>query len=116
VSGIALPAGRYTATLPKSTASLAATHTELFHVSPGDSDGDGGVGFGDFGELAANFNATGGPAYRPGDMDGNGDVGFTDFGILATNFNASLSALTLDFGDAPESGTSCVLPQSRPDF
>ena len=106
LSGIALPAGRYTATLPKSAASLAATHTKSFHVLPGDSDGDSGVGFGDFGQLAGNFNASGGPAYRPGDMDGNGDVGFTDFGILATNFNSSLPALMLDFGDAPESGTS----------
>jgi len=106
LSAIALPGGRYTTTLPKGAAALAATHTESFHTLSGDSDGDGAVGFGDFGDLAGNFNATGGPAYRPGDMDGNGNVGFADFGILATNFNASLPALTLDFGDAPESGTS----------
>ena len=106
LSGIALPDGRYTATLPKSAASLAATHTESFHTFPGDSDGDGNIGFGDFGELATAFNVIGGPIYGPGDLDGDGNVGFTDFGILATNFNRILAALDLDFGDASESGTS----------
>ena len=106
LSGIALPDGNYTATLPKAAAALAATHTKSFHTLPGDSDGDGGVGFGDFGDLATNFNVVGGPIYGPGDMDGDGSVGFSDFGILATNFNRLLAGLTLDFGDASESGTS----------
>ena len=106
LSGLALPEGRYTATLPKSAAALAETHTKSLHIWPGDSDGDGSVGFADFGELATNFNATGGLAYRAGDMDGDGNVGFSDFGILATNFNRLLPGLTLDFGDASESGTS----------
>ena len=105
LSGITLPDGNYTATLPKAAAGLAATHTASFHHWPGDSDGDGAVGFSDFGELAANFNVVGGPLYGPGDMDGDGNVGFSDFGVLAANFNRVLDALTLDFGDAPESGT-----------
>ena len=105
VSSVSLPDGNYTATLPAAVG-LAATYTTSFHRLPGDTDGDGAVGFGDFGLLASNFNASGGAPYSPGDMDGNGDVGFTDFGILAANFNRSLPALTLDFGDAPESGTS----------
>ena len=106
LAGIALPDGNYTATLPRAAAGLAATHATSFHVLPGDSGGDSSVGFGDFGELASNFNATGGSAYRPGDMDGDGGVGFGDFGILASNFNRTLPALELDYGDAPESGTS----------
>ena len=106
VSGIALAPGNYTATLPKAAATLSVTHTQSFHRWLGDSDGDGTVGFGDFGELATNFNLVGGPIYGPGDMDGDGHVGFSDFGVLATNFNRILDALTLDFGDAPESGTA----------
>ena len=106
LSGLALPEGRYTVTLPKSAAALAETHTKSLHIWPGDSDGDGSVGFADFGELATNFNAVGGLAYRAGDMDGDGSVGFSDFGILATNFNRLLPGLTLDFGDASQSGTS----------
>ena len=105
LTGFTLPEGNYTATLPQAAAALAATHSKSFRILPGDSDGDGAVGFGDFGELATNFNLSG-PPYGPGDMDGDGAVGFGDFGILATNFNRSLEALTLDFGDAPESGTS----------
>ena len=98
LSGVALAPGYYTATLPKSEG-LAATHSELFSVQPGDSDGDGAVGFSDFGQLASNFNATGVP-YIPGDMDGDGAVGFGDFGILASNFNAALVAPSQDTGDA----------------
>ena len=98
LSGVALPPGYYTATLPKSEG-LAATHSTLFSVQPGDSTGDGAVGFADFGELAGNFNATGVP-YISGDMDGDGTVGFGDFGILASNFNAGLVAPSQDTGDA----------------
>ena len=98
LAGVALPPGYYTATLPKAEG-LAETHSELVSVQPGDSDGDGVVGFGDFGQLAANFNATGAP-YIPGDMDGDGVVGFGDFGILAANFNAALVAPAQDTGDA----------------
>ena len=47
-----------------------------------------------------------GQFWGPGDLDGNGDVNFSDFGILATNFGKMLAALELDFGDAPELGTS----------
>ena len=106
LTSIGLPDGKYTATVPRSAASLAATHTKMLHVLPGDSDGDMSVGFGDFGELAGNFNASGGAPYIPGDMDGDGGVGFGDFGILASNFNRTLPALDMDFGDASESGTS----------
>ena len=99
LSAVALAPGYYTSTLPKS-AGIAATHSELYSVQPGDSDGDGQVGFSDFGELAGNFNVTNGPVYGPGDMDGDRNVGFTDFGILASNFNANLVALAQDTGDA----------------
>ena len=106
LAGIALPDGNYTATLPKTAAGLAATHTVPFHILAGDSSGNSQVEFSDFGDLANTFNTVNGPVFGPGDMDGNGDVNFTDFGILANGFNNLLTALTLDFGDAPESGTS----------
>jgi len=101
LSGITLPAGNYTATLPKAAAGLAETSTKSFHILPGDSAGNRAVDFGDFGDLANNFNTLGGPGYGPGDMDGNGNVDFSDFGILANNFNGTLLALARDFGDAP---------------
>ena len=111
LTNVTVPDGFYTAKLPRTEAlsagvPLAATHAILYHVLAGDSDGDAQVGFSDFGELATNFNVTGGPLLGPGDLDGDGSVGFSDFGILATNFNNSLTAPGLDFGDAPESGTS----------
>jgi len=105
LAGIALPDGNYTATLPKAAAGLAATHTRPLHVLAGDSSGNAQVDFADFGDLANGFN-TAGPSFGPGDMNGDGNIDFTDFGILANNFNNILPALTLDFGDAPESGTS----------
>ena len=105
LGGITLPDGFYTAKLPASLG-LVATHSLPFHVLPGDSSGDGQVGFGDFGALAGAFNTVLGPKYGPGDFDGDGNVGFGDFGILAANFNRSLAAPQLDFGDALENGTS----------
>ena len=98
LSGIALPDGNYTATIPK-TEGLAATFSSLFHVLAGDSNGSTGVEFGDFGELANAFN-TSGPVYGPGDMNGDGSVDFGDFGILANGFNNVLSLPLHDFGDA----------------
>ena len=100
-SALTLPDGNYTAKLPNTEGTLAATHSFVFLVAAGDSNGDGSVGFGDFGDLAGAFNTSGGAPYGPGDMNGDGDVNFGDFGILATNFNNSLAALGLDFGDAP---------------
>ena len=97
LSAVTLPAGFYTATLPKSEG-LAVTHSELFFVQPGDTDGDTSVGFGDFGLLAGNFNGSVG-SYGPGDMDGDGSVGFGDFGILAGSFNAGVTAPPKDAGD-----------------
>ena len=112
-SGVELPDGFYTAKLPITEGTLAATHTDLFSLAAGDSDGDGAVGFGDFGELAAAFNTAGGAVYGPGDMDGDGSVGFTDFGILAANFNNSLTPLTLDFGDAPSPFPTLLVDGAR---
>ena len=99
MSGVTLPSGHISATLSKA-AGLAETHTAVFPILPGDSTGDGQVGFADFGQLAAAFNAVAGAAYGPGDMNGDGNVNFTDFGILAGGFNAVLPLLELDFGDA----------------
>ena len=45
-------------------------------------------------------------------MDGNGFVEFADAVVLSNNFNKTLTAPQLDFGDAPESGTS--FPTSLP--
>ena len=112
VNALSFADGYYTAKLPKNAAvnaqgmPLAATHALLFHVLPGDSTGDAQVGFSDFGDLATNFNTIAGPLLGPGDMDGDGNVTFSDFGILATNFNRILTAPSIDFGDAPEVGTS----------
>ena len=99
LSGVTLPDGYYTATLPKAEG-LAATHSTLFHVLAGDSGGDAQVGFGDFGDLAFAFNTLAGPVYGPGDMNGDGNVNFADFGILAGGFNNSLALPVMDFGDA----------------
>ena len=108
LAGIPFSDGIYTATLPQTatTPELAATHVYRFHVLAGDSNGDGTVGFGDFADLAGNFNTTNGPIFGPGDMDGNGSVDFNDFGILAKFFNNTVSGPALDFGDAPETATS----------
>ena len=94
LSSITVPEGNYTATLPKTAAALAVTHSEPFHILPGDSDGDRQVGFADFGDLASNFNAAGRPPYSAGDMDGTGSVNFSDFGILAANFNRSETGMS----------------------
>ena len=106
LTSVAFPNGNYTAKLLKAEAGLSATHVFSFRIVVGDGDGDGQVGFADFGQLAAAFNTSGGPRYGPGDFDGDGNVGFSDFGVLASNFNNSLALPELDFGDAPESGTS----------
>ena len=118
-SSVNFPAGYYTAELPNTGATsvsgvpLAESYTFAFHVLPGDSDGDLTVGFGDFGELAANFNTVGGPILGPGDMNADGAVNFTDFGILATGFNSTVSVASMDFGDAPQTGTA--FPTTLPD-
>ena len=112
VSNLSFVDGFYTAKLPRTEAvnaqgtSLAATHSLLFHVLAGDSSGNARVDFADFGELANNFNTINGPVLGPGDMNGDRNVDFGDFGILANNFNRLLTAPSLDFGDAPEAGTS----------
>ena len=105
LTSVTVPDGFYTAKLPQAEG-LAATFSTLFHVLPGDSSGDAQVGFTDFGDLAGAFNTVGGPAYGPGDMNGDGSVNFGDFGILASNFNRTLAVPAIDFGDAPEAGTS----------
>ena len=104
LSGIAFPNGFFTAKLPASLG-LTATHSFLFHVLAGDSSGNSQVDFADFGDLANAFNTVGGLKFRPGDMNGDGNVDFGDFGILANNFNEVVPAVTLDFGDALETGT-----------
>ena len=105
-SNVSFPDGYYTAELPKSAATVTATHAIQFHVLAGDGSGDARVGFADFGGWANTFNLINGPKFGPGDFDGDGDVGFSDFGILARNFNRMLTSPLLDFGDAPEAGTS----------
>ena len=110
-AGINFPNGYYSAELLNTDAvsagkPLAATHSFLFHVLAGDSSGNVQVDSADFNDFANHFNTINGPVLGPGDLDGNGNVDFSDFGILANNFNTILTALTMDFGDAPESGTS----------
>lgn len=61
---------------------------EFFAPLPGDIDGDGEVGPGDFSALATAFlSADGDPNWNPdADLDGDGEVGPGDFSILARNF------------------------------
>jgi hypothetical protein len=84
----------------------------LLHVLAGDSNGDAVVGFPDLFDVQNAFNATG-VVFGPGDLDGDGTVGFDDVTILQTTFNNSLTAPAMDYGDAPESGTS--FPTTLPD-
>jgi len=103
---VSFPDGYYTAELGQGAATVATTHTVLFHVLAGDSSGNARVDFADFGDLANNFNAVNVPIFGPGDMDGDSDVDFGDFGILANSFNRILTEPSIDFGDAPELGTA----------
>ena len=112
LAAVSLPEGFYTAELPRSEVNslqgkaLQATHSILFHRLPGDSNGSAQVNTSDFDDLKATFNTINGPVLGPGDFDANGEVNWRDFGILATNFTRVLTPVELDFGDAPESGTS----------
>jgi hypothetical protein len=57
---------------------------DLFAAIPGDSDGDGRVGFPDFVRLADNFGTAG--DWTRGDFDGDGLIQFPDFVQLADQF------------------------------
>jgi len=107
LSGVTLPDGYYTAELPATEGTCNTTHSFLFHVLAGDSSGNALVDFADFAELANNFGTVNGPIYGPGDLNGDGHVIIiSDFFILKDNFNHILTLPTMDFGDAPEAGTS----------
>ncbi len=111
LTGISFPDGNYTAELAAAEAvnaagkPLTATHTAGFHVLAGDGSGNAQVDLADFILLNNNFNTLGGPVLGPGDLDGNGDVNLSDFILLNNTFNQILFAATVDFGDAPESGS-----------
>ena len=111
LSALTLPDGRYTAEIRESQVTtavggpLASTYAIEFHVLAGDLDGDAVVNFNDTVPLSLNFGASSTP-YRDGDTDGDGVVNFNDTVPLSLNFGTSLAPLTLDFGDAPQTGTS----------
>ena len=96
--------GRHTAELSAAAFGLSTSAAFEFHKLTGDSSGDGVVSFTDYGVVQANFAASGSP-FRAGDTSGDGTVSFTDYGVVQSNFAASLTATTLDFGDAPDSAT-----------
>ncbi|XZE52908.1 GEVED domain-containing protein [Planctomycetaceae bacterium SH139] len=105
--------GRYTAELLAADfafangGQLASSVAIEFHKRTGDVSGDTRVNFADFGIIGANFDPLPGIRYRNGDANGDGRVNFADYGIIGGNFNPlSLPASQLDFGDAPEIGTS----------
>ncbi len=106
LSAVTLPDGRYTAELPANatTVRLAQTLTFEYVKLAGDVDGDGFVNFNDFFAVDVDFN-TSGSNYKSGDADGDGQVNFNDFFAVDTHFNALVAALSLDFGDVPDSAT-----------
>ena len=59
--------------------------TGIVTMIPGDIDGNGHVGFGDFLVVAANFGRQS-ATLAEGDITGDGVVGFVDFLILSSNF------------------------------
>ncbi|MCA9131980.1 MAG: hypothetical protein KDA45_02450, partial [Planctomycetales bacterium] len=107
-----LPNGRYTAEILASEVAgsggnLAATYALEFHVLKGDLTGNATVDFADYAIVGANFDPLGGVSFREGDASGNGTVDFADYAVIGANFNPlGLPALTYDFGDASETGTS----------
>ena len=111
-SGVHFADGFYTAELPHTQAanaqgeSLAATHSFLFHVLVGDSNGDAGVNFGDYFDLLSHYGTTNGPRFGPGDLGGDGHVNFSDVMLLQRHFGNHVRGPAVDFGDAPQTGTS----------
>ena len=111
LAALNLPDGFYTAELPRRSVLSAdglpmyVTHTITFHKLAGDSSGNAQVDLTDFIELNNNFNTLGGPILGPGDLDGNGNVDLGDFILLNNTFNNILTAVPMDLGDAPESGS-----------
>jgi len=105
-SDVSFADGFNTATLPVMEGPLSVTHSTLFHVLTADGNGDARVDFDDWVQLKSSFNTLGGPSLGPGDFNGDGSVDFTDFNLLTNNLGNILAAPALDFGDAPEAGTS----------
>jgi hypothetical protein len=73
--------------------------TEVRYTVFGDTNLDGQVNVADLGNLATNFNKTGG-FWINGDFDYNGDVNVADLGDLATNFGQSLSSIGAGAADS----------------
>ncbi len=106
LSAVALSDGRYTAELPAAatTPRLAQTLTFEYVKLAGDVTGDGVVSGNDYVEVNANIAASG-SNFRPGDTNGDGTVSGNDYVAVNANIAASLPALSLDFGDVPDSAT-----------
>jgi parallel beta-helix repeat protein len=120
LAGVTVPNGRYTATLSGSAVvstsfeTMSPTFTAMTHRLSGDVSSDGRVNFGEFVVVSGHFDPTLGEPYRMGDADGDGRVSFLDFAHIGANFNpVGLSPLSLDFGDAPESGSSFATTLDR---
>ena len=64
-----------------------------------DCDGNGTVGFGDFGVMSADWGST---VNLQCDCDGNGTIGFGDFGLLSS-----------EWGQAQSTGPSGITNPSR---
>jgi hypothetical protein len=74
---------------------------DIFAALPGDSDGDGRVGFPDFVRLADNFGTAG--DWTRGDFDDDGLIQFPDFVQLADQFG-NVSAQDRGLVSIPEPG------------
>lgn len=64
---------------------ITVDFTPSSEILPGDLDANGGVDFGDFLVLSANFGKLG-ATRAEGDIDGDGRVSFADFLLLSSNF------------------------------
>jgi parallel beta-helix repeat protein len=62
-----------------------------FWFLPGDTNGDGRVGFADLTAVAQNYGGSG-KTYAQGDVDGNGRVDFADLVMVSQNYGADMSA------------------------
>ena len=105
--------GYHTATLAAAQATdragnpLAAVHEILFHRMLADLDGNARVNFGDFSNLAQNFDPLEGDPHRPGDVNGDGRVNFGDFSALASHFDP------IGLPPRPPAGASVSLSMQR---
>jgi hypothetical protein len=98
-------------TFPSGNGSAGGAFGFAVNVLPGDTDGDGVVGFVDFNQLLANYGKTGVPLLN-GDVDADGVVGFVDFNLLLSGYGRPLTAAPLSpsaLAATPTSATTVTL-------